>query len=354
MEQQKREHSIALSGMGTAQIIIKLIIEDTSSLPNDIVIKLNKDTQEVVARPTTTDGADFFDLMREDIAMLKQQGSARTAEAYKSALNSLSRFFHDGKLSISLFDSEMAMAYERCLKRRGITPNTISFYMRILRAVYNRAVARGLTLDRHPFTKVYTAIGKTRKRAIGMNLILQMKELDCKRKSERLARDLFLFSFYTRGMAFVDMAYLKKQNVRNGILYYTRSKTGQRLSIKWEPAMQSILDRNPTSASSPYLLPIITDMEKDARSQYRYRQSAINRKLKAIGKRLNIGDSLTMYVARHSWASIAKSLNVPTEIISQAMGHTSEKTTLIYLKSIQNEQIDNVNHQILEMLQKDE
>jgi len=336
------------------QIKIELILDDVDTLPNNIVIKLNRNTHEAVASLTETDDTDYFEFMKEIIDSLIQQGSVRTSEAYKSALNSFSNFYHDSRLPISLFDSELAMSYERSLKKRGITPNSISFYMRILRAVYNRAVNRGLTIDKHPFTQVYTAIGKTRKRAIGLTLIRQLKQLKCKRKNERLARDMFLFSFYTRGMAFVDMAYLKKQDIKNGILHYTRSKTGQHLAIRWEPAMQDIVDQNPTDAACPFLLPIITNMNKDKRSQYRYRQCIVNKKLKQIGKKLNIGEQLTMYVARHSWASAAKELNVPTEIISQAMGHTSEKTTLIYLKSIQSERIDNVNHQIMEMLADDD
>lgn len=332
------------------QIKIELIIENVDTLPNNIVIKLNNNTKEVVVNPTDKDDTDFFEFMKDVMDSMIQQGCIRTAEAYKSALNSFSGFYNQSKLPIESFDCEKAMAYERCLRKRGVTPNTISFYMRILRAVYNRAVGRGLTTDRHPFSKVYTAIGKTRKRAIGLDLIRQLKQLDCKKNNERLARDLFLFSFYTRGMAFVDMAYLKKQDIKNGILHYTRSKTGQQLSIQWEPAMQDIVDHHPTDISNPYLLPIITDKNKNERSQYRYRQSLLNKKLRNIGEELKIGERLTMYVARHSWASAAKSLNVPTEIISQAMGHTSEKTTLIYLKSIQSERIDNVNHLILDML----
>ena len=134
--------------------------------------------------------------------------------------------------------------------------------MRILRAVYNRAVEKDLTTNRNPFKHVYTGIDKTIKRAIPLKAIKQIKNLDLSLQlSLDFARDMFLFSFYTRGMSFIDMAYLRRTNLKNGILTYHRRKTGQQLSIRWERCMQDILDKyeNPTS---DYLLPIIRSESK--------------------------------------------------------------------------------------------
>ena len=164
------------------------------------------------------------------------------------------------------------------------------------------------------------------------------------------ARDMFLMSFYTRGMSFVDMAYLRKKDLQNGVLSYRRRKTRQQLFIKWEKCMQEIVNKYDTSQSN-YLLPIIKPFSDiDERKQYIYAAHNINRCLKIIGKELGLSVSLTLYVARHAWASIAKSKNVPLSVISEGMGHDSEATTRIYLASLDTVAIDKANSKILKSL----
>ena len=150
-------------------------------------------------------------------------------------------------------------------------------------------------------------------------------------------------------MSFVDMAYLKKKNLQNGVLSYRRQKTGQQLFIRWEKPMQEIVDKYDTSGT-PFLLPIIRDMEADNRKQYKCESYRVNQSLKKIGKQLGLTISLTSYVARHSWASIAKSKNIPVATISEAMGHDSEHTTRIYLASLDTTVVDKANSLILKSL----
>ncbi len=247
-------------------------------------------------------------------------------------------------------DSSLMMKYESYLKSTGICPNTTSYYMRNLRAIYNRAVEKGLTVQRSPFKYVYTGIDKTVKRAIPLEEIRRLKELDLtKSPSLAYARDIFMFSFYTRGMSFIDMAFLRKKDLQNGILSYRRQKTGQQLFIKWEKPMQEIIDRYDTQGS-PYLLPIIRDMEVDGRKQYKKTAHLVNQKLKKLGMRLGLSIPLTTYVARHAWASIAKSKNISLSVISEAMGHDSENTTRIYLASLDTSLVDKANSLILKSL----
>lgn len=288
------------------------------------------------------------------ISLIKEKekdGHERTAEAYKSALNSFNKFVKHKQIPIENIDTILMEDYEEYLKKRSICMNTISFYMRILKAVYQKAVRQGLVSDNKPFRKVYTGVAKTRKRALGIESIRKIKNMKPLDDQEKSARDMFLFSFYTRGMSFVDMAYLKKSDIKNGILQYTRRKTGQKIVIKWEKVMQDIVD-NFKSNNDVYLLPIIHHIGKGERNQYRYYQYLINKKLTAIGERLQLPCELTMYVSRHSWASIAKSNNVPLGIISEAMGHSSEKMTSIYLKSIDRSRIDMANEKIIKLLDK--
>lgn len=299
--------------------------------------------------PPETGG--FMCFARSLTTELKRTGRERTAERYTTVLNSFRRFLAErGDIPLNRIESALMVEYESHLKAEGICPNSSSFYMRGLWAVYNRAVEKGLTVQRNPFRHVYTGIDKTVKRAIPLKAVRQIKDQDLRLEPTMdWARDLFMFSFYTRGMSFIDMAYLKKSDLKNGVLSYRRQKTGQRLFIKWEKPMQEIVSRYDTSGT-PYLLPVIRDMRTDGRKQYKSAAHRVNRLLKKLGMRLGLAIPLTMYVSRHGWASIAKSRNIPVSIISEAMGHDSEKTTLIYLASLDTSAIDKANSLILKAL----
>ena len=292
----------------------------------------------------------LFNFMQGCIAQLQQMGKQRTSETYRCTLKSFMQFREDKDLLLEDIDSDLMVMYEAYLHNRGLTKNSTSFYMRILRAVYNRAVEKDLTINRNPFKHVYTGIDKTIKRAIPLKAIKQIKNLDLSlQPSLDFARDMFMFSFYTRGMSFIDMAYLKKKDLSNGILSYRRRKTKQQLFIRWERCMQEIVEKyeNPLSE---YLLPIIKPKKGDERKQYQNVMCIVNRHLKDIGKMTNLKQPLTMYTARHSWASVAKNKNVPISVISKGMGHDSEMTTQIYLASLDTAVVDKANKMILKSL----
>ena len=296
------------------------------------------------------DEQSLFNFMQGIIAQLQQMGKQRTSETYRCTLKSFMQFREDKDVLLEDIDSDLMLMYEAYLRNRGLTKNSTSFYMRILRAVYNRAVEKDLTINRNPFKHVYTGIDKTIKRAIPLKAIKQIKSLDLSlQPSLDFARDMFLFSFYTRGMSFIDIAYLKKKDLSNGMLSYRRRKTGQQLFIRWERCMQEIVAKydNPLSE---YLLPIIKPMNGDERTQYQNAMYLINRKLKKIGMMASVQLPLTTYVARHSWASVAKNKNVPISVISEGMGHDSEMTTQIYLASLDTAVVDKANSMILNLL----
>ncbi len=302
---------------------------------------------------TATDES-FFSFMEEVIVQLKRLNRERTAETYTATLSSFLHFQNKKDVLLEEVTSDLMQEYEAYLKARGIAMNTISFYMRILRAVYNRAVEKGIVEQRNPFRHVYTGIDKTVKRALALKEIRKIKELDLTfYPALDFARDMFLFSFYTRGMSFVDMAYLRKTDLKNGVLIYRRRKTGQQLSIKWEKCMQEIVDKYNVLVmfDFPYLLPIITVTDaQEARQQYKNRLYAVNMNLKRVAARIGLSIPLTTYVARHSWASIARNKNIPLAVISEAMGHDSELTTQIYLASLECSVIDKANTLILKDL----
>lgn len=291
-----------------------------------------------------------FNYMESVIIKLKQKGKARTSETYTATLNSFKKFREDEDLMLDCLTSEIMESYEAWLQRRGVAPNTVSFYTRILRAVYNRAVEQDIIENRNPFKHVYTGVDKTVKRALPLATIKKIKALDLSlNPSLDYARDMFLMSFYLRGMSFIDMAFLKKSDLKNGSVTYRRRKTGQQLIIGWTREMQMILDKYPENATD-YLLPIIKNPGTNERCTYRNMGYNINHNLKKIAKMVGVQIPLTLYVARHSWASAAKAKGIPLSVISEGMGHDSETTTQIYLASLDTSVVDRANSLILKSL----
>lgn len=294
----------------------------------------------------------FFDYARKHIAKLRQLGHIGTANNNETAMYRFMNYYNGLDLNISMITPEKMESYEAYLKSRGNCRNTTSFYMRNLRSIYNQAVEDGITERKDIFKYVYTGVDKTVKRAIPMKDIRSIKELDLTAyPALEIARDLFMFSFYTRGMSFIDLAYLRKKDVTGGNLIYRRHKTEQRLNVRWEKEMQGIVNKyiNPTQ----YLLPIITKEDGTEYRQYKNGLMLINRKLKKIAKLAGISHALSMYTTRHSWATIARDKNVPLSVISKGLGHDNDTNTQIYLASIETAEVDKANRKILEDLRKE-
>ena len=168
------------------------------------------------------------------------------------------------------------------------------------------------------------------------------------------ARDLFLLSFYLRGMAFVDMAFLKKTDLRCGMVSYNRRKTHQNINIEWIKPMQAIIDKyTEQTKDSPYMLPILTGRESSPYAAYRKKEHNPNYNLKRIGEMVGLKIPLTTYVARHTWASVALHMNIPVATISEGMGHNSYQTTQIYLQSLDVATINEANKRIIKTISKE-
>lgn len=287
----------------------------------------------------------------KQIEVMKECNRLGTAINYGTVLESLTRFLSGRDLSFTELTASFIEQYDEYLQHKGLIKNSRSFHMRILRAVYNKAVSRGFTRQSHPFQNVYTGIDRTSKRAVNKSVISRLVEADLSYSAPlALTRDLFLFSLYTRGMSFIDIAFLKQENIRNGDILYVRSKTKQQLCIRIEPCIQKIINRY-IDTNRSYIFPILKSEDLAvAYSQYRISMTYYNRLLKRLTKILGLQQSFSFYAARHSWATLARDNNVPVSIISAGMGHTSERTTQIYLKSLQNSLIDNVNRNILNKL----
>ncbi|MCC8087991.1 MAG: site-specific integrase [Rikenellaceae bacterium] len=312
--------------------------------------------------------SEYTDRVRRNIEAL---GRYRTSRAYRTAADALIRFNNGHNIKLDHINSVLIGKFEEDMKLKGKSLNTISFYMRNLRSIYNRAVKEQLidSPAENPFLYVYTGVQVTKKRALTKQEIVKLNELDenllglgnksgelkCGLSSKGLkdALALFLFSFHTRGMSFVDMAYLRKDNIRNGILTYYRKKTGQMIEMKLNSYMKNLIEYfKRETEGSPYIFPIIKPGRGNERIQYESGLRLQNIRLKTLSKLAGINRVVTTHVARHSWATIAKQENLPLWIISEGLGHANEKTTYIYLKSFERSVLDKANERICSVIHR--
>lgn len=291
----------------------------------------------------------MLDFFRKQIAGLQSNGKLGTARNYQSTLNSFSTFLGETDIPFSACNEELILKYDVWLQRE-VSRNTSSFYMRNLRSIYNKAVSQHYAKQTYPFQNVYTGVDRTRKRAVSEQAIKQLLKLELSFSSPlALARDVFIFSYATRGMAFIDIAFLRKQNIVNEAIIYTRHKTGQSLTIHIEPFIERIIRKYQNKTHpTPYIFPFINSKNRDkAYIEYQTALGYYNRQLKRLGKMINLKVSLTSYTPRHTWATVARNHDIPLSVISAGMGHSSEKTTQIYLASLETSVIDQANRKIL-------
>lgn len=292
---------------------------------------------------------DLLNFFGSYVVRLEREGRTGSAANYRMAYRKFATFLGTRRPSVAQLTREIVVEYETWLRQSGLSPNTISVYLRYLRAVYNVAAMEiNLHTRRDPFLYIRINQVATIKRAISPSNLRRIVEYDLTKRNPRmaLARDLFMFSFFARGMSFVDMAYLRKTDIHDNILSYRRRKTGQWLTMAIEPCMQEIIDRY--DSSSDYLLAILQD--DDSYKNYRSQQRDLNRNISAIGRELGFEQPLTFYVARHTWATMARDSGAPIQVISAGMGHTSERTTNIYLAQLDHNRIDELNRQVIGQL----
>lgn len=282
------------------------------------------------------------------VSQLEAEGRIGTAHVYRSTLHRVLDFTGGLPLAFGEVTAFWLKAFQNYLLGRQLQWNSISTYMRMLRAVYLRAVDSGQA-DYHPrlFKGVYTGTRVTVKRAIGECDLRRLDNFHISNGLEK-TRMLFLLLFMLRGIPFVDVAYLRKCDLQGNTLMYRRRKTGSWLTVQIEPRAMRLIERLKTSdEASPYLFPFISQTGIDAYRQYQSALRNFNARLKRLGTVVGVGNSLSSYCARHSWATIANYHNYQQELICNAMGHSSVKVTETYFKSHTDERIGQMNREIL-------
>lgn len=291
-------------------------------------------------------------------------GQERTARAYRTVCRGFISFNKGRDIPLRHINACMIKEFETYLKDRGKAMNTISYYMRILRAIYWKAIREKLIEPKreNPFEGVFTGFQQTRKRALSIDQLRALNNLDFSsileqeemtKQEQQYDRGLytcwryFFFCFHARGMSFVDMAYLRKENIRQGVISYYRKKTGQKIEVTVTPILQRIIDSFvPEVRNSPYLFPVIRDVHKPVRRQYETGLRLQNSRLKKLSVLAGTDQKLSTHVSRHSWATVGKKQNLPLWVISEGLGHSSEKMTYTYLASFDRSTLDNANEQI--------
>lgn len=274
-----------------------------------------------------------------------------TAKNYRYTINTLRGFASGEMLKFEDMDYQFLKNYIQYLQKRELKPNSIAFYTRNLRAIYNKAVEEGvleLPAGGSPFDKIVTKMSNTVKRALPTDTIRAILKLDLSGQKElEFSRDLFMFSFYTRGMSFVDMVNLKRDNIENNVIYYFRAKTRTLIKVGITEQLQAIIDKY--RSESCYLLPCLSEKNTRQQNYTRYRTILAwhNRCLKDIASMMGLNSSLTTYVARHSWATTAKEKGVSIAVISESLGHSTESITNVYLKSFDQNVLDEANENVV-------
>ena len=302
----------------------------------------------------------FTSFMKQVAVDLQQSGNLGTAHVYRSSLNAILVFQESESVEFREITPEWLKHFEGSLRARGCSWNTVSTYLRTMRAVYNRAVdLHRAPYVPHLFRSVYTGTRADRRRALDMEdmkkVFARLLQSAAIPPGMRGAQELFILMFLLRGLPFVDLAYLRKSDLRGDVITYRRRKTGRPLSVTLTPEALLLLKRQmDVDSSSPYLFPLLKSSEgtKEAYHEYQLALRNFNRQLLLLGEVLGLSDKLSSYTARHTWATTAYYCEIHPGIISEAMGHSSITVTETYLKPFRNKKIDEANKQVVDFVKR--
>lgn len=288
-----------------------------------------------------------FNYMSMLVSRKREAGKESTAALYRAVRNRLLRCPVDKLSQWDDITTSQVDSFAEWLYSDGLAVNTVNSYLSNFRAIYHTAVREGEIPkpDSDPFSHLRLKREETVKRALKIKEVNKVMQAQYTENTPmRQALDLFIFCYLACGMPFVDLAYLTKKNIVGNEIVYHRHKNGVLVRVAITPAMRMLM-RKYAQKKSPYLFPVLA-AGRDGYEDYKSALHAHNSLLKTIGVQLGLHTQLTTYVARHSWATEALRQNIPVAVISQALGHTSEKTTRIYLDSLDQSVLNRANRKV--------
>ncbi len=288
---------------------------------------------------------NVFDYMDALVLRKRQIGKDSTADLYRAASNWFRKFKNTRRVFLSEITPTVVDGFIVYLQSQGtLKANSVNSYISAFRAMYNVAIRESGYIPRiYPFAHITIHPGKTTKRAVGLDVFEEISSLKLEDKPElQKAADLCIFSFLACGMPFVDLVHLTRKNIEGDTLIYNRTKTGSPIRIDITPGMRCFIDKY-ALPDNPYLFSLLPQDGIISHEHYKVLLRNYNKLLKKIGSRLGLETPLTSYVVRHSWATIAYRKYTPVAVISQALGHTSEKTTRHYLAQLDQSELSKAN-----------
>lgn len=292
------------------------------------------------------------EVFNQYIQELESANRLRYADMYKCTMHSLIKFNKHLDIPFSDMDTIWLKRYEVWLQSQGLAINTLGTRFRHLRVIYNFAIEEKIVKSEYyPFNsfKVSKLSQTTAKRSIQKGEILSVLNYQGQTPLECLAIDLFTFSYLAAGINFGDIARLTKDNILENRLIYIRKKTQKQIKVSLQEQAIKLIQKY-SMPDNPYLFPILSNFHKTEQQKVNRIHKIIakvNKSLKEIGERLNIPIDLTTYVARHSFATVLKRSGVNTSLICEALGHSSERVTQIYLDSFGNDQMEDAMKNLL-------
>lgn len=292
------------------------------------------------------------EVFNQYIQELESANRLRYADMYKCTMHSLIKFNKHLDIPFSDMDTIWLKRYEVWLQSQGLAINTLGTRFRHLRVIYNFAIEEKIVKSEYyPFNsfKVSKLSQTTAKRSIQKDEILSVLNYQGQTPLECLAIDLFTFSYLAAGINFGDIARLTKDNILENRLIYIRKKTQKQIKVSLQEQAIKLIQKY-SMPDNPYLFPILSSFHKTEQQKVNRIHKIIakvNKSLKEIGERLNIPINLTTYVARHSFATVLKRSGVNTSLICEALGHSSERVTQIYLDSFGNDQMEDAMKNLL-------
>jgi integrase len=337
--------------------IENLIIEKLKVF-NQTILELNATQKEYTSDSLINKVEKPFELktvdtiFKEQINILEKTQNLGSLHLYRYTYKSLKAF--NGHLNFYFSDIDVIWLkkFENSLKNKNLSDNSIGIIYRTLRTVYNIAIEeKCVNPQLYPFRtfKVSKLHKDTAKRALTKSDIKRIISYQASTEREQLSLDIFIFSYLTGGINFVDIASLTKDNIINNQLVYTRKKTGKLIKLPLHPTAYKLIEKyhNP---ETPYLFPILSPFHKTEQQKANRVHKIIgktNKDLKNIGESLKLPITLTTYVARHSFATVLKRSGVKTSVISESLGHSSERVTQYYLDSFENDKLSETINYLL-------
>ena len=294
--------------------------------------------EELLKRFRDDTGGDFIAYATSRSAKLRKVGRVSMAESYGYTISHLKMYAKKDDLPFREITHSFLEGFESYLRKGGCRINTVGIYMRNIRALFNAAIDDELIkLNMYPFRKYRIRQEATIKRSLS---IIDLRRLwlyryECADVAGRhaWAIDIFMLSLFLVGINLKDLLYLERDNLINDRVYYNRAKTSKQYSINVVKEAAEILGRY---GGNKYLLNVIE--RKEAIKGKRKREDLnkdvtgyLNRYLKEVAVDVGIQEKISSYYARHSWATIASSLDISKDVISHALGHGNNTVTDVYI-----------------------